>query len=150
MNTKTKESTWIFNNPHPKGLRPRNNCMKRAVTLTTGWDYMFVQRLLNNVKHDAMKRYPNVAIKDFACMEVFYVLAEQEGWEGIDYREGWWDDDLQTVGEFAMEHPEGRYILHTPGHLTTCIGGHIYDTWDCTKEKVRHSYLISEITELGG
>ena len=35
------------------------------------------------------------------------------------------------VGEFAEEHPEGTYLITMNGHITCCIDGIIYDTFDC-------------------
>lgn len=35
------------------------------------------------------------------------------------------------VGEFAEEHPVGVFLITTKGHITCCIDGVIYDTFDC-------------------
>ena len=37
---------YIYSNPHPKGKRV-GDCVKRAIVLATGLDYMEVQRQLN-------------------------------------------------------------------------------------------------------
>ena len=41
--------SFIYCNVHPKGLRV-GDCVKRAITKTTGKDYMEVQRELNRYK----------------------------------------------------------------------------------------------------
>lgn len=35
------------------------------------------------------------------------------------------------VGEFVEDHPEGVYLITMNGHITCCIDGVIYDTFDC-------------------
>ena len=35
------------------------------------------------------------------------------------------------VGEFAEEHPKGVFLITMKGHITCCIDGIIYDTFDC-------------------
>ena len=34
--------------------------------------------------------------------------------------------------KFLNLHPKGRHILNMAGHLTRCVDGVIYDTWDCS------------------
>ena len=34
------------------------------------------------------------------------------------------------VGEFASNHPHGTYLITMKGHITCCINGTIYDTFD--------------------
>lgn len=40
------------------------------------------------------------------------------------------------VGEFAEEHPEGTFLITMKGHITCCIDGVIYDTFDCRNRVV--------------
>ena len=40
------------------------------------------------------------------------------------------------VGEFAEEHPRGTYLITMNGHITCCIDGVIYDTFDCRDRKM--------------
>lgn len=35
------------------------------------------------------------------------------------------------VGDFVEEHKEGTYLITMGGHITCCIDGAIYDTFDC-------------------
>lgn len=37
----------------------------------------------------------------------------------------------KTVGDFARENPVGKYLITMNGHITSCINGVIYDTFDC-------------------
>ena len=36
-----------------------------------------------------------------------------------------------TVGDFAENNPKGVYLITMNGHITCCIDGIIYDTFDC-------------------
>lgn len=48
--------------------------------------------------------------------------------------------DCYTVGDFAMEHPRGAYVLYIPessegsGHAVAVKEGWVIDTWDSTRE----------------
>ena len=38
--------------------------------------------------------------------------------------------------KFCKLYPKGRYILCMANHLTACVDGIIYDTWDCSDKCV--------------
>ena len=42
--------------------------------------------------------------------------------------------DCYTVKEFCMDHPKGRYLLGTEGHVVAVVNGDYYDTWDSGEE----------------
>ena len=42
--------------------------------------------------------------------------------------------DCYTVKEFCREHPEGKYLLATGGHVVAVVDGDYYDTWDSGDE----------------
>ena len=35
------------------------------------------------------------------------------------------------VGDFVEEHPKGTYLITMKSHITCCINGVLYDTFDC-------------------
>ena len=39
-----------------------------------------------------------------------------------------------TVQQFAMDHPEGRYLVGTGSHVIAIVNGDYYDTWDSGEE----------------
>ena len=47
-------------------------------------------------------------------------------------------------GDFAREHRTGRYVLCMAGHLTACVEGCIYDTWDCTQKMVYKAWKTAD------
>lgn len=42
--------------------------------------------------------------------------------------------DCYTVGDFAEDHPDGRYILALHGHVVALVDGNVYDTWNSMSE----------------
>ena len=47
------------------------------------------------------------------------------------------------IGEFAENHPIGKYLITTLGHITTCVDGYVIDTWDCTNKKIEYIWKVS-------
>lgn len=43
---------------------------------------------------------------------------------------------------FCNAYHKGRYILNMAGHLTCCIDGVIYDTWDCSQKCVYNAWKV--------
>lgn len=50
----------------------------------------------------------------------------------------------KTVGEFAQEHPYGRYAVTMPNHITAIINGVIYDTFNPGNRIMRCAWKIKE------
>lgn len=48
------------------------------------------------------------------------------------------------VGEFAEEHPQGIYLITMNGHITCCIDGVIYDTFDCRNRVMWCAWYVSD------
>lgn len=46
------------------------------------------------------------------------------------------------IGEFAENHPVGRYLITTNNHITTCIEGYVIDTWDCTNREIEYVWKV--------
>ena len=80
-------------------------------------------------------------LTDRSWKEVFDELSElasQEGYmfDNVVFVEDYLDDKYprechysKTVGEFAEEHPYGRYAVTMNGHITAVIDGKIVDTF---------------------
>ena len=47
-----------------------------------------------------------------------------------------------TVGEFAKEHPIGRYAVTVDNHITTIIDGDIIDTFDPSNRVMRCAWKV--------
>ena len=127
-----------YYNAHPRKLAV-DDCVKRSISLTTGIPYLEIQKGLNNHKKitGAKRFYDNqnprsymenvlgfqrVSLNRIACTPI-------------------------TVREFATANPRGRYVVSVSGHWTACIDGIIYDTWDCSEEKVLSYYEITRFNK---
>ena len=72
-------------------------------------------------------------------------IAQKEGilLDDVDFVESYLDKRYirqchysKTVGEFAEENPNGRYLVTMQGHITAIIDGIIYDTFDCSNKRM--------------
>lgn len=46
------------------------------------------------------------------------------------------------VRDFVDSHPYGTYLITMNGHITCCMNGTIYDTFDCLDRKMRCAWLV--------
>lgn len=101
-----------------------DDCVIRAIAIATGhsWDYIYLSLTVHGFD---MK---GLASTNFV-----------------------WDDYLRDIGftrhvipntcprcytvrDFALDNPEGNYILATGSHVVAVIDGDYYDTWDSGNE----------------
>ena len=47
-----------------------------------------------------------------------------------------------TVGQFAKDHPKGKYLVTMPGHITAIKNGVIIDTFDCSDRMMWCSWKV--------
>lgn len=106
-----------YYNANPLGRRV-NDCTVRAISLATGdsWDETYIK--LSEaarkicVMPDNVKYIDGYLKRNFE--EIFYCPNSCQA----------------TVGDFAAERLSGRYLITMNGHITCCIDGCIYDTFD--------------------
>lgn len=120
---------YKYYNPHPKGLST-DDCVKRALVVVTGRDYVTVQRELNEYKKVT-------GAKSFNSVENLRYVEDILKAKKISLH------TQMTAEEFCQKHPMGRYILDMEEHWSACVDGCIYDTWDCGNEKVNFAYEIT-------
>ena len=120
---------YKYYNPHPKGLST-DDCVKRAIVVVTGWDYAAVQRKLNEYKKVTGAKSFN-SVKNLRYVE-----------DVLNAKKISLNNQL-TAEEFCKQHLRGRYILDMDEHWSACVDGCIYDTWDCSQEKVNFAYEIA-------
>ena len=113
-----------------------DDCVKRSVALATGIPYREVEKGLNGHKKvTGVKRFndhPNPRGYMERVLGFPRVIVQKKA-----------DGTRDTVEDFAKAHPKGRYIVSVSGHWTACIDGIIYDTWDCSRERVLSYYAIT-------
>lgn len=125
---------YTFMNPHPKGCLV-GDCVKRALTIATGEDYREVSRQLNRIKRE-------LNADKFNSDEVWWEFVNRRGYKAETYQAV--KGQKRMNGErFCESHSKGRYILVMAGHLSCCINGVIYDTWDCSSKCVYRSIRVA-------
>ena len=124
---------FCYFNPHPGGTSTEvDDCVKRSiVAVTTGMDYMTVQRELNAYKKVTGAKSFNSGRNPYSYVED--VLGAKKVTVSSN----------TTVEQFCNSHPCGRYILDIDEHWSACVNGCIYDTWNCGGEKVNFAYEIT-------
>lgn len=71
--------------------------------------------------------------------------------DNVEFVEDYLDDRYprechysKSVGEFAYEHPFGKYIVSMPNHVTSIINGNIIDTFDPSDRVMRCAWKIKK------
>ena len=92
-----------------------NDCTVRAISLAEGktWDETYKELSI-------IAQRNGIILEDVNFIEPL-----------LDSRYNRVDFNEKYVGEFAREHPKGVYLITMNGHITCCIDGVIYDTFDC-------------------
>lgn len=126
---------YCYLNLHPKG-KLVGDCVKRAIAGATGIDYMEVARQLNRAKKithcDVFNERRNIR---YYLLEVLHTTELKfPAVKGTSRMNG---------KRFSQMFPDGRYILNMAGHLSCCVNGTIYDTWDCSDKCVYSAYRIN-------
>lgn len=94
-------------------------------------------------------------LTDRSWREVYDELTELAGdvglmFDRVEFVEDYLDDryprqcnSSKTVGEFAREHPHGRYAVTMDGHITAILeGGIIVDTFNPSSRTMRCAWKI--------
>ena len=120
-------------NAHPKGLRVKD-CVKRALTVATGEDYMEIQRQLNKLKRELGAEHYNDNI-------VWKKFIQNKGWKEFTFQAI--KGQKRMNGErFCESYKKGTYVLNMAGHLSVCKNGIIYDTWNCSQKCVYKAWFV--------
>lgn len=125
---------FCYYNAHPKGLRV-GDCVKRAISKAANMDYKEVSLALNRYKKvTGADKFNSNRNEEKYLVNVLHAIQESYPAEKGKSR--------MNGERFAYEHPFGRYVLQMAGHLTACVDGTIYDTWDCTQKCVYKSWKL--------
>lgn len=127
---------YQFYNAHPKGLRVRD-CVKRAISKAANMDYMDVQRMLNRYKKVSGAAKFNELHKNVEPILEQTLNGKRMSFPATAGKK-------RMNGErFCKAFPKGRYVLQMAGHLTACVDGVIYDTWDCSDKCVYKAWQLN-------
>lgn len=112
---------YFQNNPSGKVL---GDCVVRAVSLATDENWQ--------------KTYIGLALQGFLMSDlpnsdsVWGTYLKNNGFVRHTIENS--EPDCYTIGEFALDHPEGVYVLGTGSHAVTVIQGTVFDAWDSSNE----------------
>ena len=126
---------YQFLNVHPEGkLVP--DCVKRAITTAAKMDYHQVQLELNRHKKvtGAKKFNDDRNWKSYIENVLDSRKLSFPAVKGMSRMNG---------ERFCKAYPKGSYVLNMAGHLSCCVDGVIYDTWDCSHKAVYTAYRIN-------
>lgn len=126
-------STWIEWNDNPTGRRV-GDCAVRAVAVALGidWETAFAMLAVNGFQMGDMP----------SSDSVWGSVLRQHGF----YRTAIEDScpECYTAEDFAMDHPQGVFVLGFGGHVATIRDGHLYDAWDSSKEIPQYVWFKKE------
>ena len=108
---------FTYYNANPEGLHV-HDCTVRSISLATGrtWDETF-NELCN------FARLKRVMPDDVKYIDDYL----NERFEKIYYCDR---DCAVPIRDFIASQPKGIYLITMSGHITCCIDGCIYDTFD--------------------
>jgi hypothetical protein len=118
-----------YHNANPRGRRV-NDCTVRAISLATGrtWD----------ATYEELTRFAQAQ----AIMpdEVNYI----DEYLGRNFERVFCSNcrNKKTVGQITKKLPRGIYLITMNGHITCCINGVIYDTFDPSDYFVWEIYKV--------
>lgn len=125
---------WKYYNAHPDNKNVKD-CVVRAYCTACKIDYLDARKELNRFCKQFNLKYKNrFVIHKFMDSKNFTKIRfpAQKGFNRMNGH------------MFAITYPTGKYILNMAHHLTCCIDGIIYDTWDCTDKCVYNAWKVEE------
>lgn len=125
---------YQFLNVHPKG-KIVGDCVKRAITKAMDMDYHDVSLGLNRHKKITGAKKFN---SDYNWLSYIENVCggKQISFPAVKGQK------RMNGKRFCEAYPKGRYILQMAKHLTACVDGVIYDTWDCTEKCVYRAWKV--------
>ena len=114
---------YFNNNPYNRHI---DDCVLRSISLLTNKTWEDVYDELSYKSGNKGLLFDNVGFVE-------------------DYLDSQYDREChysKTVGEFAKEHPYGKYAVTMNGHITAIIDGIIYDTFDPSRRTMRCAWKI--------
>lgn len=120
---------YVFWNNNPKGIKI-GDCVVRAISaaLSQPWERTYIDLCIEGFMFADM---PNSNAVWNA-----YLLTK-----GFERRVC---PDCTTIADFAIDHPEGTYIVATGSHAVCVKDGRILDNWDSSGEIPSYYYIKRE------
>jgi len=116
---------FIYHNTNPYN-RHIEDCVLRAISTLTNKSWEETSDELNDLANDMGYMFSNV--------EFVENYLDNRYLRECHYS--------KTVGEFAKEHPYGKYAVTMDGHITAIINGNILDTFNPSNRIMRCAWRI--------
>lgn len=119
-------------NAHPRQIKT-SDCVVRAISTALQQDY--------NKTRNELRALGKQLGSSYRTKKVYNAYLNKHG--AILLRTMSKYDKTRCTGAwFANARPKGTYILRMAKHITACINGQIYDTWDCSEKMVYCAWWI--------
>ena len=120
---------YRYFNANPLG-RKVNDCTVRAISLATGKSWDFIYKILSEFARKEAVMMDNIKYIDkFLDSNFLKVYSHNSGYK-------------MTVDEAAKEFNRGVYLITMQNHITCCIDGVIYDTFNPSDRLVWEVYKV--------
>lgn len=126
-------------NKHPTGKKVKD-CVVRAIATALDMEYNELRRDLNAKRKEwGMESYKGKEFiyKYLSKYNRLTIFGSEKGKSRI------------KGNDFTRLFPDGIYILKMLNHITVCIDGVIYDTWDCRGRSVYTAWEVKNMYEVG-
>ena len=129
----TGVSTFVEWNPNPCGKRI-GDCAVRALSVALGISWQEAYVLLCSRGLD---------LCDMPSADrVLGSVLKQYGYDRIGIESPC--PDCYTEEDFCAEHPNGIFVLFFGGHVACVKDGHLFDSWDSSKEIPAYYWVKKE------
>lgn len=123
-----EEEAFCLVDPTPKTSNDRNNCVVRAITVSSGLPYPKVDKACTLAGRKFKKgMFREEIIKALDILELNSVMVT--------------DGEKRTVGQFAKQMPKGRYIVLIAKHALSVVDGIVQDSAKCVITKKVEAYF---------
>lgn len=121
-------TTFMFDNPNPKGLVKAGDCVIRAISIALKKDWKEAMMGLAELACETGYA-PNMT-------ENFNIYLERNGWKKMPMPRHP-DGTKYTTKEFCQEHKTGTFVVNIANHTFCVKNGRVHDTWDVSKYSKR-------------
>ena len=118
---------WKYYNANVKG-KFVNDCVIRAISKAEGKTWNETYEELSDIAQEQ-----GILLDDVNFVEPLL----DSRYERICYKN-------KFVGDFANDNPKGTFLITMHGHISCCIDGVIYDTFDCRDRIMWCAWKVKE------
>lgn len=115
---------FVYYNPNPRNRKNVGDCTVRAIAkaLNVSWETAYIDLVMQGYELADMPS-SNVVMSSYLHSKGFskHVIDDS-------------CPDCYSIRDFAIDHPEGVYILGTGTHVVAVVDGSYFDSWDSGDE----------------